>query len=402
MPEQRPEARGPQPTTTPEVRAPERGGGGFMDTIRSLLRGLGFDAGSRVLSPRNEDGPQPTPDGRRTPPVESKPAPTWETVVQGLGVLRPGMVGAGVATLQAKLGKAGVGVPTTSSFDAQTATAVRSFQGQHGVNASGVVDAVTALAIDGLVEPSWADVKAGNGELRLGATGPAVQHAQTLLTKAGFNVKATAVYDAATQNMVKVFQRARQIGNDGVIGKTTSAKLETAASLPAPTSEGLPVDGTIEWLPGTYELTHYTFALESDPIHQRSTSAGELISAKGLNEKYRRSFLGGDYGVMMQGTGIAENGKVIRYVGNGKYDYGYGGAAGTPEAWKTVAVDPSVIPLGSKVVLQHYGDHRAFEARDTGGAIKGRHVDVFAGAVPIKTAYALGSKSSKVGKVKKR
>jgi len=41
---------------------------------------------------------------------------------------------------------------------------------------------------------------------------------------------------------------------------------------------------------------------------------------------------------------------------------------------KVIAVDPSVIPLGSKVYVEGYGEAIA---ADTGGAIKGKRIDVF-------------------------
>ncbi|WP_239500009.1 3D domain-containing protein, partial [Bacillus pseudomycoides] len=41
---------------------------------------------------------------------------------------------------------------------------------------------------------------------------------------------------------------------------------------------------------------------------------------------------------------------------------------------KVIAVDPSVIPLGSNVYVEGYGPAGA---RDTGGAIKGNKIDVF-------------------------
>ena len=41
---------------------------------------------------------------------------------------------------------------------------------------------------------------------------------------------------------------------------------------------------------------------------------------------------------------------------------------------KVIAVDPSVIPLGSKVYIEGYGE---YTAADTGGAIKGNRIDVF-------------------------
>jgi 3D (Asp-Asp-Asp) domain-containing protein len=145
---------------------------------------------------------------------------------------------------------------------------------------------------------------------------------------------------------------------------------------------------------GNFLLTHYTFALESDPIHAGSPK----VSAPGLpkDRKYKQSFLGSPYGIKMQGTGLAEDGSYIRYQGSNSYSYGVGGAAGAPVAWKTVAVDPSVIKLGSHLDIEEYRGKGTFEAKDTGGAIKGKHIDVFAGAVPIKQAYALGTKHSEV------
>ena len=101
----------------------------------------------------------------------------------------------------------------------------------------------------------------------------------------------------------------------------------------------------------------------------------------------------------MQGTGLAEDGKYIRYI-SGKYSYGVGGAAGSPVPWGTVAVDPRVIPLGSKIVIEVYGEQKVFLANDVGGAIKGNHIDVFVGPVTIKEAYSLGTKSSRVGVLK--
>lgn len=41
---------------------------------------------------------------------------------------------------------------------------------------------------------------------------------------------------------------------------------------------------------------------------------------------------------------------------------------------KVIAVDPSVIPLGTRVYVEGYGEAIA---SDTGGAIKGHKIDVF-------------------------
>ena len=50
---------------------------------------------------------------------------------------------------------------------------------------------------------------------------------------------------------------------------------------------------------------------------------------------------------------------------------------------KMIAVDPKVIPLGSKVWVEGYGEAIA---GDTGGAIKGNRIDIL-----------LGSDSAKMG-----
>ncbi len=49
-------------------------------------------------------------------------------------------------------------------------------------------------------------------------------------------------------------------------------------------------------------------------------------------------------------------------------------ATGTPVQWGTVAVDPRIIPLGSKVFVDGYGQATA---SDTGGAIRGNRIDLY-------------------------
>jgi 3D (Asp-Asp-Asp) domain-containing protein len=49
--------------------------------------------------------------------------------------------------------------------------------------------------------------------------------------------------------------------------------------------------------------------------------------------------------------------------------------SGTTVRWGTVAVDPSVIPLGSRLMIEGYDT--VFVAEDTGYGVIGNHVDVF-------------------------
>lgn len=50
-------------------------------------------------------------------------------------------------------------------------------------------------------------------------------------------------------------------------------------------------------------------------------------------------------------------------------------ATGSLPHWGTIAVDPSVIPLGSTVFIPEF--NMEFKAEDTGGAINGNHIDIY-------------------------
>ncbi len=71
--------------------------------------------------------------------------------------------------------------------------------------------------------------------------------------------------------------------------------------------------------------------------------------------------------------------------GRGGRPLPYGGVTFAPEPskplryYRSIAVDPRLIPLGSRVYVPAYRDIGGgwFRAADTGGAIKGRHIDVY-------------------------
>ena len=50
-------------------------------------------------------------------------------------------------------------------------------------------------------------------------------------------------------------------------------------------------------------------------------------------------------------------------------------STGQKPVWWTIAVDPKVIPYGTKVYIPQFG--RTFIANNTGGAIKGNKIDIF-------------------------
>ena len=50
-------------------------------------------------------------------------------------------------------------------------------------------------------------------------------------------------------------------------------------------------------------------------------------------------------------------------------------STGTTPKWGTIAVDPSVIPYGTKVYIPQFG--KTFIAEDCGSAIKGNKIDIY-------------------------
>lgn len=57
------------------------------------------------------------------------------------------------------------------------------------------------------------------------------------------------------------------------------------------------------------------------------------------------------------------------------YAHGTTTRSGTPVRWGVVAVDPRVIPLGSRLTIE--GFDLEFVAEDTGGGVRGNHVDIY-------------------------
>ena len=188
------------------------------------------------------------------------------------------------------------------------------------------------------------------------------------------------------------------------------------------------VGGPGTWL-GGFELTEYYPALEA-------WFKGAAVATPGLGSAHRIDWLYSAHGLSMEGDGIGLDGRQyhVSNVGAGGWltASGSGAAFGTVSDapywrtggfWRTssgsltfplasggwsngtglryvpppggitfasgpsrplaylrsVAVDPSVIPFGSHIFIPSYQPINGgwFEADDTGGAIIGRHIDVF-------------------------
>jgi hypothetical protein len=187
-----------------------------------------------------------------------------------------------------------------------------------------------------------------------------------------------------------------------------------------------------------------TLVTEYFPVRE-SWFRGRLVHAPGLPGRHRADWLYGPAGVAMNGEGIGLDGRLYHFAG--PWDVGWVNAAGRPTSgcwngiwsagkpawlavgwrnahggvtfplagggwsngpgvravsrtprpqfapgpslplafWRRVAVDPRLIPLGSRVFIPAYCPtpaHGWFRAADTGGAIIARHVDVYRAPPP--------------------
>jgi 3D (Asp-Asp-Asp) domain-containing protein len=165
---------------------------------------------------------------------------------------------------------------------------------------------------------------------------------------------------------------------------------------------------------------------------------GRLVRAPGLTGLHRIDWLYSAYGISMQGDGIGLDGRLyhIQSLGSGGWVTASGANTSPSDGWRrgspfwraggfwrnrahgvtfplaaggwsagrgaryvplrgvtfapgvslplsyyrSIAVDPGVIPLGSRVYVPAYrrdGQGGWFVAQDTGGAISGRHIDVY-------------------------
>jgi 3D (Asp-Asp-Asp) domain-containing protein len=146
------------------------------------------------------------------------------------------------------------------------------------------------------------------------------------------------------------------------------------------------------WYEAPFLITGYNVCDEND-------FSGELVMAKGLDEKHKDDFLYGAAGIAMQGTGKATTGQYIRlnnspggWKKNTKghperlenpsaAEFGYAdtvqGKYGEVKENCSIAVDKTIIPPKAKVKIEGVGER---SADDAGGAIKLYHIDNFLGA----------------------
>ena len=96
------------------------------------------------------------------------------------------------------------------------------------------------------------------------------------------------------------------------------------------------------------------------------------------NKKASRGSVGREFTITAYDNSVESQGQWVDQTATGFNLKGH-----TLESAKCLAVDPKVIPLGSKVELTFDDEYKHLDgiyiARDTGGAIKGHRIDLFMG-----------------------
>lgn len=172
-----------------------------------------------------------------------------------------------------------------------TESAVKGFQNEKGLTVNGRIDKATLASLeswaetitdDTYVAPSLARVRNGLGEYTIGHSGYEVNYLKTLLVEQGYSSASGLVnYDNNMATIVKQFQIAVGLSNDGRVGQKTLAALEDSA--------------TADWLPsGAVKLTAGKLAragflnilLRRDIV----TLLNNALNAYGINTKQKVRF----------------------------------------------------------------------------------------------------------------
>ena len=175
--------------------------------------------------------------------------------------------------------------------------------------------------------------------LREGSKGEAVRVLQTKLIELEYlQGKPSGVFDKETKEAVRKFQRDRNIEVDGICGPQTQAELKKKNLKKAPEA-----------------------AKETEAREKAEQEAAKKQAAH-YEELYKKA--------VREGKSITVSATAYSAYdpGNGPYT-----ASGTPVRHGVIAVDPSFIPIGTRVYIPGYGEA---VAEDIGGAIVGNIIDI--------------------------
>lgn len=248
---------------------------------------------------------------------------------------------------------------------------------------TGIVTAAVGTLLF-IASPADSEAASADSYIQQGQSSEAVVELQEDLQSLGlYDYKVDGVFGSITASGVKELQSSANISVDGIVGPDTRSALESSLGsgsdvvAPASTTESSEAEAPKEEAPAKEEAPSQSTSSESAPkekeaVASANTSSEQTSSPEGQSMTMEATaYTAGCAGC----SGITANGTDLRNSPNKK----------------VIAVDPSVIPLGSKVHVEGYG---TAIAADTGGAIKGNRIDLH---VPTKSdAFSFGRQSVKV------
>ncbi|TDT16458.1 putative peptidoglycan binding protein [Ilumatobacter fluminis] len=153
--------------------------------------------------------------------------------------LQYGSIGADVKGLQQALIDAGVTVygGADGVYGTHTVTAVKEFQGKHGLSKTGKVDQDTANALASR-NPSGGTDTASIVGLKSGALGNTVKQLQQAMIDAGVTVRggADGIFGPATTEALKSFQTSQGLPATGVVDQATAEALKDPKAPSSPST----------------------------------------------------------------------------------------------------------------------------------------------------------------------
>ena len=123
------------------------------------------------------------------------------------------------------------------------------------------------------------------------------------------------------------------------------------------------------------EKTFLEEIVSTEPVNKvvkKGTKVEEVKVASSRGESTRRPVSANN--TNSNSTSSSSRGKHISVVATAYTGHGIT-ATGTKPKWGTIAVDPSIIPYGTKVYIPQF--NKTFIAEDCGGAIKGNKIDIY-------------------------
>ncbi|GAF23028.1 cell wall-binding protein [Bacillus sp. JCM 19047] len=253
----------------------------------------------------------------------------------------------------------------SSIFDDATVEAVKAYQEEHGLSVDGIVGKQTLGALEILQE---------------GSQGLLVEALQKKLQELNYySSSIDGQFGPLTTQAVVAFQQANHLLVDGIAGPETHAHLYYNQTKVANVVESTPATKQQEEQETQAEQTEDTTTSEEEQTVE-VTAEAEVN-----NKKKEETTIEEETTAVEEETTVAVNesaGQTMTMEATAYTAYCEGCSGVTRTGidlranpnQKVVAVDPNVIPLGSRVYVEGYGEAIA---GDTGGAIKGQKIDLY-------------------------